>query len=178
MSRTGASLLVGLALAGTSTYYSNKFVNTDVIANGGWGGRSGNVMLGLSASALTLAGVQLLHKMKPKNGDVSGTKTGYVPASRAYFYAAMLFFMLLVILLSALTITLNTNFNDAAVSVTDSGKLTGTFGNAYQGISYATLSIGGVLFLWYLGMGAQMLMNRPSSGSKPSSSSSSTRSHL
>lgn len=161
MSRTGASLLVGLALAGSSTYYSNSFVNTDITPNGGWGGRSGNVMLGLSASALTLAGVQLLHKMKPKNGDL-GSKTGFTPSSRAYFYAAMLFFMLLVILLSALTMTLNTNFNDSAVSVTDTGKLTGTFGNAYQGISYATLSIGGVLFLWYLGMGAQMLMHRQS----------------
>jgi hypothetical protein len=112
---------VGMADAGLTAYYTNNFVTNDVNT-----AASPSEIGGNSGHALLGLGAASL-------------------AVQSWI------FYLVAIVSAALDVHLVTNFGDVNANVdTNTGKLNGSYGNAVEGMSYATLGVGGLSFFVYL----------------------------
>lgn len=146
---------VGMANGGLSAYYVNNFVSADVdTTRGTLSGSSGHALLGLGGATLAVEAWAVLewikYVIKREEGKVT-TQNRNVKYGKAMmvFWWLMLLFYMVAIVSAALDIHLVTNFENVDAEI-DGSKLNGSYGDAVEGLSYSTLSVGGVAFLTYL----------------------------
>ena len=148
---------LGMADAAVTAYYTNNLsaANLDAV-RGTVVGEPGNALLGLGAASIAVQGWAVLewikHMVKTKEGKITfqNTNRKYGRAMMVFWWMLMLFY-LLAIVMGALTISFVTDYGNQDITLdTTSGKVGGTFGDATEGMSYATLAVGGVAFFTYL----------------------------
>jgi hypothetical protein len=121
---------------------------------GSLAGGSGHALLGLGGAALAVEAWAVMewikYVVKREEGKVT-TQNRNVKYGKAMmvFWWMMLLFYLVTIVSAALDVHLVTNFGEVDAEINGS-KLNGSYGDAVEGLSYATLSVGGMAFITYL----------------------------
>ncbi len=149
------SWLLPMASLGLTAYYGNNFQVSDLDAtHGTLSGASGCALLGTSSAALAVSGMAMMewmkfsYKMKSGTIQISNMETKYARMMQ-HFWNLMFLFYILVIVTSALTITLVSDFYGQHVSAGSNGVLSDSFGSSLMGLDYASISVGGIAFLVY-----------------------------
>jgi hypothetical protein len=146
---------VGIADASLTAYYANHFSISDVdTIRGTLGGQSGSALLGLSAASIAVQGWAMFEwiklAVKKEEGKLSShSRNMHYGRSMMVYMWIMLIFYMVAISSAALNVQLVTKYSDVD-AVVQSGKLGGTFGDAVEGLAYATIGVGGMGLFTYL----------------------------
>jgi len=149
---------IGMADAGLTAYYANNFQTGDIdTSRGELGGSMGHALLGLGSASLAVQSWAVFewikYVLKREEGKVTiQNRNLRYGKAMMWFWWMMLLFYLVAIVSSALDVHLVTNFGSVSATppTTTGGKLTGSYGNGVEGMSYATLAVGGISFFTYL----------------------------
>lgn len=146
---------IGVASSSLLAYYANNFVTSDIDATHGTiTGTSGSAIMGVSAASMAVQAWAILEWMKyiikREEGRITThNRNAHYGRSMMAFWWIMLIFYLVAITSAALNVELVAQFDNLSVDVS-SNKLGGTYGDATEGLSYATIGVGGVALLVYL----------------------------
>lgn len=146
---------IGIASSSLMAYYSNRFVVSDIdTTHGTISGASGSAILGVSAASMAVQAWAVMewikYAIKREEGRVTThNRNAHYGRSMMAYWWLMFIFYLVAIASAALNVELVTQFDNVSANV-EGTKLGGTFGDATEGLSYATISVGGLALLVFL----------------------------
>lgn len=146
---------IGVANASLMSYYANNFVTADIdTVHGTITGASGSALLGVGTASMAVQVWAMLewvkYIVKREEGRVtSHNRNAHYGRSMMAYWWIMLIFYMVAIASAALQVQLVTQYDSVAANITG-GKLGGSFGDATEGMAYATIGVGGVALLTYL----------------------------
>ncbi len=146
---------MGVASSSLLAYYANNFVTSDIdTTHGTLSGASGSAIMGVSAASMAVQSWAIIewikYMVKREEGRVTThNRNIHYGRSMMAFWWIMLIFYMVALTSAALNVELVAQYDSLAVTVSGN-KLNGTYGDATEGLSYATIGVGGVALLVYL----------------------------